>query len=252
MKRLLLIIFCILFSASAYPAENDYDRLFDDANRLYRDGQFEQALNGYLQIEKSGRVSGHLYYNMGNACFRLKMLGHAVLYYERALLLMPGDDDLEYNLSYVRKLTKDEIEESPDILSSIFFWLSFLTLDGIKWIYLTINILFWSMLLIRLFVRKEWTFNMLILMIVLWAVSGLSFARKYYECASDNRAVVLQEKINVLSGPDPDDTVLFVLHAGTTVYYERSEDKWKLISLPDRKRGWVEDNAVELIRKQGK
>ena len=87
-------------------------------------------------------MNGHLYYNLGNAYFRLKLLGHAILYYERARVLIPGDDDLDYNLRYVRQQTKDMVEETTDVFSMTFFWIDSLTLGEVFWIFVIINIIF--------------------------------------------------------------------------------------------------------------
>jgi len=53
--------------------------------------------------------------------------------------------------------------------------------------------------------------------------------------------------LDVLAGPDNQDTVLFKLHAGTIVHVERSEDGWSLVRLPDKKRGWVRADTIESI-----
>ena len=90
-----------------------------------------------------------------------------------------------------------------------------------------------------------WGFG--ILLLVFWVISGLSFGLKWYQLEADDRAVILEPELNVLAGPDLGDTVLFKLHAGTMVQVERSEDGWALVRLPDKKRGWVGNDAMEGI-----
>ena len=70
---------------------------------------------------------------------------------------------------------------------------------------------------------------------------------KSYQIRSDSRAVVLDKEIGVYAGPDASDTILFKLHQGTIVHYERTGDGWSLIRLSDEKRGWVQARTVELI-----
>ena len=160
---------------------------------------------------------------------------------------MPRDPDLEYNLRYVRKLTKDAVEDHGSIMSSVFFWTAFMTTGEVFWIFVIINFFLWGSLTLRLFFKKEWTFYVTIFFLAVWIVSGASSAWKYYAKASDDRAVVLSEQADVLSGPYTGDTLLFKLHAGTIVAEERSEDNWKLIRLSDDRRGWIKANAVENI-----
>jgi hypothetical protein len=57
--------------------------------------------------------------------------------------------------------------------------------------------------------------------------------------ANDNRAVVLAKEADVRAGPDTGDTILFRVHEGTIVHYDRAEDDWILLQLSEGKRGWV-------------
>ncbi|MCU0822853.1 MAG: SH3 domain-containing protein, partial [Spirochaetes bacterium] len=115
------------------------------------------------------------------------------------------------------------------------------------WIFIIINIAFWTSLIIRLFVKEEWVFYSLIIALVLWTVACISFGKKWYDISGDNRAVITAGETDVLSGPESGDTVLFKLHEGAEVYFEREESGWFLISLPDNKRGWVEKKDAALI-----
>ena len=92
------------------------------------------------------------------------------------------------------------------------------------------------------------------IILTIWLVSGVSWLWKVYSVKTDSRAVVLTEEIDVLSGPDEREKVLFQLHAGTIVIQERKEDNWKLIRLDDNqnssgneKRGWVRKSDIERI-----
>ena len=54
-------------------------------------------------------ASAELYYNLGNAYYRTENITRAVLNYERALLLSPGDADIRFNLQLARSKTIDKI-----------------------------------------------------------------------------------------------------------------------------------------------
>ncbi len=239
----------------AYPSDissknTKWEELYFKANQFYKDGKFENALNTYLEVLESGRTGGDLYYNTGNACYRLNMIGHAILYYERARLYMPRDTDLDYNMRYVKKLTRDAVENTPGLFSSIFFWTMSMTLNETFLLFAIINSLMWASFILRIYLKKEWTYYLPIIVLVLWLIAGPAFGWKYYISSNDNRAVVLAETSDVLSGPEPGDTLLFQLHSGTIVTQEREEDDWKLIKLPDNKRGWIKGSTVEKIRQK--
>jgi tetratricopeptide (TPR) repeat protein len=244
---LIYFIACFLGPDITAFQSGESEELFFSSNQAYKQGRFQEAIDGYEQLLRSGHKYGTLYYNLGNAYFRLDQLGRAILNYERARLLMPGDADLNFNINYARDKTLDAVSESPNLVSMTFFWLKDLSLDKLLKIFAFLNLLFWTVLLIRLFFKFEFTYYASIVSLILWIIAGTSFGLKYYQLNTDNRAVILKQEVKILAGPDISDTVLFNLHAGTIVHRERSEDGWSLISLPDKKRGWVRAEAIESV-----
>lgn len=244
----LAMLTSVLLLAVGGKAETEgLDELFFKANNAYDEGRFLEAIEGYSQIVASGCGSGHVYYNLGNAHFRLNHLGRAILNFERARLLIPRDADLNFNLDHARDQTQDALSEPKSFVRATFFWLETLTRGEVTWGFAVLNILFWIVLLVRLFRRSEWTYYSSLILVVLWLISGASFGLKYYQQKTDDRAVILNEEVNVLAGPHVQDTVLFKLHEGAIVHMERSENGWSLVRLPDKKRGWVKLEAVERI-----
>jgi len=223
------------------------DELFFEANNAYKEGRFQEAIEGYSQIVASGQGNGHVYYNLGNAHFRLNHLGQAILNFERARLLIPRDADLNFNLAYARDQTQDALAEPKSFIRATFFWLETLTLGELSWGFAVLNLLFWTILLVRLFRRSEWIYYSSLILVALWLIAGASFGLKYYQQKTDDRAVILREEVKVLAGPHVQDTVLFKLHEGAVVHMERLEEGWSLVRLPDKKRGWVKIEAVEKI-----
>ncbi|NQU14354.1 MAG: hypothetical protein HQ561_09400 [Desulfobacteraceae bacterium] len=228
-----------------------WEEIFFRANQAYKDGRFQGAIDGYGHLLRSGHASPHLYYNLGNSYFKINQLGRAILNYERARLLMPRNSDLNFNLSHARDQTLDAVSEPQDLVNMTFFWLKRLSFGELFWGFATFNCLFWAILLVRFFYRSEWLYYLLLIILVSWIVTGLSLGLKWYEEATDARAVILDKEVDILAGPDSHDTVLFKLHSGTIVYYERTEDGWTLVHLPDKKRGWIKATALEPIIKKG-
>lgn len=232
---------------SVASAETGREETFYKANQAYGEGRFQEAIEGYLRLIRSGNDGGAVYYNLGNAYLKSDQLGRAIWAYERALLRIPRDPDLRFNLSHARDQTRDAIGDLRGAIETAFFWLRSFSLGELFAAFALLNLLFWSLLLIRLFNRAEWLFYLLLLATSLWFVAGLSFGLKYYRITSDDRAVVLQKEVDILAGPDTADTVLFKLHEGTLVHQERSEDGWSLIRVSDKNRGWVTAGAIGRI-----
>jgi tetratricopeptide (TPR) repeat protein len=87
--------------------------IFFKANTRYHDGAYEDAAREYQRLLESGIESGNLFFNLGNAYFKVGDVGRAILNYERAALFMPSDPDLAANLAYARSLTGVEPCEVP-------------------------------------------------------------------------------------------------------------------------------------------
>lgn len=224
------------------------EALFFTANKAYQEGRFQDAVNNYEALLASGYRNGHIFYNTGNAYFRLGQLGRAILHYERARIAIPRDADLNFNLRQARDQLQDAVEVNKDFVRMALFWLDFLSLGELFWIFAVLNILFWGMLTIRRLRRSDWSYYCVLILLIAWVVSGLSFGVQYYGFTFDDRAVILDQEVDILAGPDSKDTLLFKLHAGTMVRHERMEDGWSLIRLSDTQRGWIRAEALGMIR----
>lgn len=252
MKRnivLIGIIFLILFPISlSFGAEgHSAEDLFFKANQAYKEDRYQDAVSGYLKLLEDGNANGHINYNLGNAYLRLNNLGKAILFYERARILIPRDADLNFNLRYAHDQIQDAIPVSRGIISQSFFWLNGLTFKELFWSFFVLNVAFFLILFIRLFYRAEWTYYLFFILLIFTIIAAGSFGFKWYQLSTDTRAVILNEEVNVLSGPDPQDTVLFKLHEGAIVKQERSEDDWALVNLSEEKRGWIPSKDLEKI-----
>jgi len=225
------------------------EEIFFEASRAYHNGAFQEAADGYCHLIENGRASGHLYYNLGNAWFRLGRIGKAILAYERARLLIPRDSDLVFNLTQARDRTRDEIDDTAAV--------SFLDILGIESVnryeafavFALLNILFFAILCLRIFRKAEWTYYLTIFLAIFVGIGGCIAAVKWYGPLTDDRAVVISAEVEVLAGPHPEDTVLFKIHEGAVVRHERSEDGWALLRLSEGKRGWAQADQVERVVK---
>ena len=256
-RFLLPVIYFLIAVFSVPPAFGQdhqegraWEEIFYRANQDYREGKFQKSVEGYQELIRTGHVAPRIQYNLGNACFRMNQLGRAILAYERAQISLPRDADLKFNLAHARNQVVDAIPPSRGFFSMAFFWLPSVSAMELFWCFAILNLLLFAALLIRLFRRPEWLFYMLLLILCLWLVTGLSLGMKWAQVHDDHRAVILEKEVAVLAGPHEGDTILFKLHEGAIVEQERSEGGWRLIRLPDKKRGWLPEESLELIATQ--
>ena len=145
---ILILSFVILFEGSylteAFASNNTADTFFR-ANKEYNAGQkamaerkkeeaagkFEQAVSLYEQLLKSGFINGQIYYNLGNAYYRLGMPGKAIIYYRRAEKLLPRDADIKANINLLKRdfVDRETISQKPEILKVACFWYFYLNLE---------------------------------------------------------------------------------------------------------------------------
>lgn len=246
-KIMLLLLILSVFLATRHALAAGPDELFFQANQAYKSGNYLEAGRLYAELADNGAVSGHIFYNLGNTSFRQGDLGRAILNYERARHLIPRDADLVFNQAYVKDRTRDAVEPATRPFSTFFFWLDSFSLSEVFVLFAMVNLLFFAALALRLTFRREWTFSLFVIILVFWTIGGPCLAVKWYQTAADSRAVVLDPEVNVLAGPDPKDTELFKLHAGTVIRTERNEGGWTLIRIADDKRGWIKKETIGFI-----
>ena len=88
---------------------------FAKANQAYGEGRFEEAVAGYEDLVRSGHWHANLFYDLGNAWFRLGNFGKAILNYERALALDPRHPEADANLRLARDEARAlELRKTPD------------------------------------------------------------------------------------------------------------------------------------------
>lgn len=238
-----------LFVCTADPCTAQQDaRQFIKALEAYKTGDFPAAVAGLEAIAQNGVHNGALYYNLGNAHLKNGDLGRAILWYERAAKLIPGDPDLEFNLDYARSLAKDAADESVlPLVRIFFFWNYQLSSRAIVVLAVGGNLVFWCLAIAwRLSSRpmlRRAAVVVLIPSIVLVMTAGFNF----HAASNSRQAIILPETVSIRSGWEQTSTELFVLHAGAKVQVVKSATDYLMIRFSKDKIGWVSRNSLGLI-----
>ena len=224
-----------------------------EADSAYVRQQYQQAINDYEQLLKKG-VSADIYYNLGNAYYRTDNITRAIINYERALLLQPGDKDIRFNLQMARSKTIDKIVPESEMF--FFTWyrslVNVMSVDG--WatcalVCLAFSIVFFLVYLFSSLVwqRKIGFFGALLLMVVF--VFSNVFAHQQKKILAERLgAIVISGAAPVKSTPAGNGTDLFVLHEGTKVNITDSTmQEWFKVRLVDGKEGWIAAKDIERI-----
>ena len=224
-----------------------------EADSAYARGEYQQAIKDYEALLKQG-ASADLYYNLGNAYYRTENITRAVLNYERALLLSPGDRDIRFNLQIAQSKTIDKIVPESEMF--FFTWyrtlVNLMSVDGWARTSLVSLALVIILLLVYLFSDRIWLrkigFFGGIALLVLFVMSNVFAWQQKQNLLFRKGAIVIVPSVTVKSTPANNGTDLFVLHEGTKVMITDSSMKdWKEIRIADGKEGWIESKQLEEI-----
>jgi len=250
-KILLSVLVVSLGNAAPAVVQESF---FEEGNRQYQGGDYDAALNSYLQIFESGFASAALHYNIGNCYFKQGDLGRSILFYERALVLDPRDADARANLELARSLTADEITPLPGfwVLRVVNWWVHALSgsllvvIVGLSYFVGTTALVI--VILSRNRFLEMWGRGVAIVAGVLVLVFGVNLVSLELGLGKPTEAIVLAEEVSVQSAPSDDLALqVFTIHEGTKMRIDQQSGEWAEIVLADGKVGWVRVEVLEII-----
>jgi hypothetical protein len=247
-----LTLFAFLWTVSPCLAQNEV--LFEKATAAYNEGDYEEAVSLYDQILETGAHSASLYFNLGNAHYKQNEIAPSIYYYEKALLLNPGDPETLNNLAYARNMTLDDITPLPVPDLERIYNQVLLSFSMNAWAYAGI---FFMLLFIGTYVfflgsgrpnrKRAGLISSVIALALALFCTGFSFLR--YRNYQDNQpAIIFNREITVRSEPNLQSSPVFLLHEGTKVQVVDSLDVWLKIELADGQTGWAEGDALRLLK----
>ena len=251
MKKLITILILLFGIAIAQAQE---EALFNRATEAYNVGEYQTAVDSYLEILDNGKHSAELYYNLGNAYYKLNQIAPSIYYYEKALLLNPGDAEISNNLAYAQNMTLDAIDKMPETgLAKIYAnFIGLLSFD--QWGYAAIIfmilfvVLYIAFYYFRYSSRKRIAFVSSIICLLI-AIASVVFAfLQYNKFSSDMPAIVFASEVSVKSEPNKRSQEAFTLHEGTKVSVLDELNEWKKIRLSDGTTGWIPSEDIKLLK----
>ena len=224
-----------------------------EGDSAYIRNDFASAIQIYENLLKKGEAA-EVYYNLGNSYYKAGDIAKAILNYERALLLQPGNADVRANLEIARSKTIDKVVPVPEIffVSWIKSLINSMSIDA----WAKLGVVFFILLLGSLYlfffskqiVWKKTGFIAGLVFFVFVILANVFASQQKNELIERNDAIVLSPSVTVRSTPSDSGTSLFILHEGHKVEIkDNSMREWKEIRLEDGKVGWVPASAVEVI-----
>lgn len=226
----------------------------ETADSAYVNRDYVTAAAIYEHFIENVGVSETVYMNLGNSYFHMDNLAKAILYYERAHLLNPTDEDIKFNIELANTKIVDR-ETSTGGFSFKLIVNRFSSMMNIgQWtvLVLVMFMLFVVSMSVWLFSRKEKLGKVLLPFSALFLLlSALSYGCAYNQkslLTDRTSAIIMSANVNVKSTPTDNGTDLFVLHEGKKVNVVDSSMKdWVEIRLNDGNQGWIPVTSLEII-----
>jgi tetratricopeptide (TPR) repeat protein len=213
------------------------------ANAAYADGKYEEAKVDYIQLVDSREYSSELFYNLGDAWFKLNDHGRAILNYDRALILNPTFEEAKANLQTALKIVgnddpktiRDSLGAYADyfpVVASVFFWTAIFCMVGAlqkRFSYAT----FFGFVSIAagiLFVSS--------LAVSIWIGAGLK---------DSNRALVIESGTDLKYGPAVTARPVESLQIGQPVQLISVRGDWTFCRANTGNLGWILSRKVERV-----
>lgn len=224
-----------------------------NADAEYTKGNYQQAIKDYEELLKQG-VSAELYYNLGNAYYRADNITRAIINYERAFMLSPGDEDIRFNLQLAQSKTIDKIAPASEMFF-VTWYQSLVNLTSVdRWAYVAIVSIILVLLLVLIYLfadnlrlRKVGFFGA-IAFLVLFILANIFAYQQKRQLENRNGAIVIAPSASVKKTPADNSETTFVLHEGTKVKItDKSISKWVEIEIADGRNGWVTNDRIEEI-----
>lgn len=261
LKKGLILLVCFLYPVFGSPAfgvshENEIspEKIFSQANNAYQKGDFAEAAQIYQQLCDEGYRSGNLYYNLGNSYYKLGSKGRAILNYERAKRLIPGDADLKANLNYALAGVQEGVSDWKYDL------VKFLTgIASLEQLVVSGSICFFGLVVLIILglikpaligkIREgnyqKWRQVIIAgLSIILFIYCALGLLT-YWDHSREQAVAVKAGEVRF--EPSEAATLYYHLGEGTRVQVLEQKGNWAKVKRTDGKRGWVVRDCLELI-----
>lgn len=246
-----LIYIGILLISTLGISQNTH--LFEKGKDSYKEGDYQTAIQSWEEILQNEEASANLYFNLGNAYYKLNQIGPAIYFYEKALQLSPNDSDIKNNLAFAENARIDSIEPLPQSVFSKWYQnvMTVFSYDGWAIVSILFSIGFVVLFLLYYFSAREkpkrlffgFSIGMLFLMALCLTMAFLSFNN----LKQDRQAIIFSEEVEIKSEPSLGGNSIFRLHEGTKVRIIAQDGDWYRIRLADGKDGWISGEKMKLL-----
>ena len=248
----LFLLAVVLIPGSLYCfAQGTYNAQWKKGADCYQQKQYDSAAYYFEQIAALKPQNATVYYNLGNAYYRLNKVGQAVLNYQRALKINPEYKEAKENLELAQSRISNHIPTAPDI----FFvaWWNNITRPNLAAPWAVASFITFLIIFVLLTVRHFRNKELRLIPVQLPAILGLVCACFLLfafiagkNMQSHDSAVVMQNDAPLMNN-DQKGKPLALVPEGTYVRIKDERGIWIEVSLPDGRTGWLQKDLISKI-----
>jgi tetratricopeptide (TPR) repeat protein len=238
---LIIILFCFGFGIHSQIKDK-----YENGINAYSNGNYQLAVQEFEEILKQNWESPELYYNLGNAYYRQKLVSGSIWAYEKCLALFPSHKDALYNLSLANLNVIDKIDLPP--LPIYLKWYettrNYFSLKA--WITLFVMSFFIIMCLmaIRKIFFQKWLKTIENIIIIELIIIMLICTHSYLELQSNSKGIIFSPIVIAYSEPNEYSSKIVEVHEGLKVTILDLNDDWVNLELLDGTKGWILKNQI--------
>ena len=242
---MLAIVCCLTFGmcSLAFAQPNAE---FAKANQEYGKGNFKEAIINYEAGVRAGHWNANLFYDLGNAYFRMRDFGRAILNYERALALDNHHPEATANLQIARDESR-ALELQPTKLER------YLQFASINQYTIAAALAFWLGIfgiVALIFARRRSAPLLSLSILCLLMCATAVWAIHTLDNGSEGRGLAIVTGNDVqarLATADTANSVL-ALPPGSEIKILSTRGDWMYAALPNDLRGWIQTKNAEQVR----
>ena len=244
-----LILFILSCNASAFGYT---DSTFYDSNQLFKEARYSEAIDSYKSILGQKISHATLYYNIGNCYYRMDSLAQAILFYEKAYLHAPNDNDIKYNITIANQKLIDDIKAVPDFIFVNWFKSFNSLLSESQWAGLLLFLLYLTFVILVIFLfSNQLSIKLTLIKVCLFIVPLFFISLVFLLYSSSDRrfsyGVLLNSNAYVKSSPSESSSDYFIIHEGVKFEIIDQLNDWCRIELADGKDGWILNDTFKKI-----
>ena len=224
------------------------------ADSAYAAADYATAIYIYEQLLSTEGEAASVYYNLGNSYYKQGEIARAILNYERALLIAPNNNDIQFNLELARSkaVDKNALVTELFLVRWIRSFVTILSADGWAKGAILCFILLILCLTTFIFTKSKQTKKIIFIFALFSAVgtivANVIAANLTKKMDLHENAIVMDPSVTIRSTPSVNGTELFILHEGKKVKIKDDSMKdWKEIEIEDGNIGWLPTSAIERI-----